>query len=851
VAKGAAKTLVIAEKPSVARDIARVLGVDKRRGDALENEQYVISSALGHLVELAMPEDISPELRRWTLASLPILPEKFTLKISEKTKDRFNDLAKLLNSKEITEVINACDSGREGELIFSYIYELSGSTKPFRRLWMVSMTGEGIRSAFDQLRSAEEMESLQAAARCRSEADWLVGINGTRAVTTRMFTSRSVASVGRVQTPTLAMIVERDRCIRDFQPVAYWRLVGTFSLHEGNYEGVWKCPLQKGGEEAGRDRIFSETEACRIFDAIHGESHGAVSEKKKRSKQSPPKLYDLTTLQREANNRFGFSAATTLKIAQALYEAHKAITYPRTDAKVLPEDYEPVCRKTLGALEEEYEDFAERILSVHGIRSSDRKIFNNKEVSDHFAIIPTPQRPGSLNEVERKIYDMVVRRFLAVFYPPAEYDVTSRVTAVGEHNFYSEGRVLAVAGWKEIYGKEQQEESGLLPRLTGSDGDPARAVVVKIDLREEETKPPARYTEATLLSAMETAGRLVEDEELAEAMREKGLGTPATRAQIIDTLVSAKYVERSERSLLTTAKAESLVGLLSAMGVDALRDPTMTGEWEFKLREMEQGKFQRDKFMEEIETFTRSVVERVKSFNETDSRHCTVTEILSPLDGKPLLRTLRAFVSADKSININAVLGGRELKEEEIISLLRDGRIGPFDDFHSRTGKSFKASIILNGGRAKLEFDSNPEEAQERLRQALLSCDGQPPLCSCPTGCGDQLYATEQAFLCGGIRENHCSFRLSRRLLGHELTETEVLALAKDGKSPLIANFVSNRTGKVFSAFLHIDKSGKISFEFPPREGKPAAKRPAAGKKKKTNAGGVPSEQDGHVKAIS
>jgi DNA topoisomerase-3 len=827
------KTLVIAEKPSVARDIARVLGADRKRGNALENDEYVVSSALGHLVELAMPEDISPDLRRWTLNSLPILPEKFALKVGERTKDRFEDLAKLLNSKEIGEVINACDSGREGELIFSYIYELSGSQKPFRRLWMVSMTREGIRSAFEQLRSAEEMAPLQSAARCRSEADWLVGINGTRALTVRMFSSRNVASVGRVQTPTLALVVERDREIRNFRPVPYWRIVGKFSVREGTYEGVWKRTLQKGEEESGRDRIFSESEARSVLEAVQGESHGTVTEKKKRSKQSPPRLYDLTTLQREANGRFGFSAATTLKIAQALYETHKAITYPRTDAKALPEDYGPVCRETLGALEGDYKKFADRILTVYGVKDSDRKIFNNKEVSDHFAIIPTPQRPGSLSEAEEKVYDMVLRRFLAVFYPQAEYDITSRTTAVRGQNFHSEGRLLAVPGWKEVYGKEQMEGADLLPRLTEEDGTPPRAAIGQINLLEEATKPPAHYTEATLLSAMETAGKLVEDEELSEAMREKGLGTPATRAQIIDTLIKALYMERVERSLRATPKADSLMDLLAAMGVDALRNPAMTGEWEYKLRQIEQGNFLRTKFMEEIGTFAGSIVERVKAFDETSSAHSRPTDLLAPESGDPIFRTPRAYVTANKSVNISAVIGGRELKEEEVAVLLRDGRVGPFDDFRSKTGKPFKASVVLEDGRAKLEFADSREETPDWVRRAVENLGDHSPLCDCPTGCGGKIYGVPEGYLCCG---GHCNFRLYKRMLGHEITEAEIVALAKDGKTPLITNFVSNRTGRAFSAFLLVDKAGKISFEFPPRP--PRQK----GAKKQADGENPPSE---------
>ncbi|MDR3316733.1 MAG: topoisomerase C-terminal repeat-containing protein [Puniceicoccales bacterium] len=826
------RTLVIAEKPSVAKDIAAVLGASGggRRGDVLENDDYIVTSALGHLVELPMPEDIDQNWRPWNLGNLPIVPKKFPLKASEKTKDRFEVLKKFLNSEEVGEVINACDSGREGELIFSYIYELSGSTKPFRRLWMVSMTGEGIRGAFNGLRSAEEMWSLQCAARCRSEADWLVGINGTRAITASMLTGRAVSSVGRVQTPTLSMIVDRGRSIRDFKPVPFWRILGKFSVVEGGYEGVYRAPVGKNGEETGRDRIFDGSEAQRIFEEVLGETRGTVTEKKKRSKSSPPRLYDLTSLQRDANNRFGFPAAMTLKIAQALYETHKVITYPRTDAKALPEDYGPVCKATLDALDGSYKPLAEKILMEHGIRSSDRKIFNNGEISDHFAIIPTPQRPRELGEPEQKIYDTIVRRFLAVFYPPAEYDVTTRTTTVKGHAFHSEGRILVVPGWLEVYGREQQDRAGLLPRIGKEDGVPPSAAIGNMKLSEEETKPLPHYTEATLLSAMETAGRLVEDDELAEAMREKGLGTPATRAQIIDNLISARYVDRSERALLATQKAERLMDVLSAMEIDGLKNPALTGEWEFKLRKMEQGKFLREEFMEEIQELTQNIVKHIKDFDEMDPRHCHPSKILSPSDGQPLLETMRGYVSTDRSLNISRVLGGRELAEEEVAILLREGRVGPFEDFRSRAGRPFKATVVLEKGRAKLAFDGDSQETVETARRALEGCDS-APLCDCPTDCGGKVYFTELGYICSNFPEKKCPLRIGKKMLGHDLSNGEIVTLLEEGQSPLIENFVSNRTGKMFKAHLQIDKSGKITFKFPQREPKKAPESTEDGKK--------------------
>ncbi|MDR2576501.1 MAG: DNA topoisomerase 3 [Puniceicoccales bacterium] len=830
------KTLVIAEKPSVALDIARVLEADQRHGDVYENENYVVASAVGHLVELCMPEDMNPRWKRWGIETLPIVPEKFSLKVTEKTKDKFATLCKLLNDDKINDVINACDSGREGELIFSYIYELSGSQKPFRRLWMVSMTTAGIREAFERLRSADEMRSLQSAARCRSEADWLIGINGTRAVTATMFAGQGVASVGRVQTPTLAMIVLHDRIIRDFKPVPYWRIVARFSVSEGSYEGVYRLPAVKGAKDSGRDRIFSKEDAQRIFEEVQSAGQGAVSEKKKRSTVSPPRLYDLISLQRDANNRFGISATITLKVAQALYEVHKAITYPRTDAKVLPEDYGPVCKDVLKSLRDGYEPLAEKILMEYGIRTTDKQIFNNKEVSDHFAIIPTPQHPNNLNDLERKIYDAIVRRFLGVFFPAAEYDVTTRSTVVCKHEFHSEGRVLAVPGWLEVHGREQQDKSGLLPRLTDEDGKPPLATLAKVEQIEEETKPPPHYTEATLLSAMETAGKLVDDEELAQAMRERGLGTPATRAQIIDNLVGMQYVERDGRNLCATQKAERLLDFLIALGVEALKDPALTGEWECKLRKIEQGQFSRDSFMGEIRSLTCDLVERIRNFNESDASHSRETAIISPTDNQPLLETIRGFVSVDKAINIVKVIGGRKLTENDVAILVRDGRVGPFEDFRSRIGRFFKASVVLESGRAKLEFENGPSELSEETRKALQdSMSHGKPLCKCPTNCGGSVYSTDRGYVCSNFGGGKCNLRIGRFMLGHELLEDEIHGLCEEGKTDVISDFVSNRTGKSFSASLKIDRKGKISFKFPPREKKPAqaAENKAATRPKK------------------
>lgn len=822
------KTLVIAEKPSVAKDIAQVLGANRKVDDHFENDEYIVTSAVGHLVELAMPEDINIGLKRWSLKDLPIIPEKFLLKPSEKTKDRLKSLTKLLNSKEIDLVINACDSGREGELIFTYIYDVAKSKKPFQRLWMVSMTPEGIRDAFDHLRSAEEMFPLQEAARCRSEADWLVGINGTRAITLRMSGAGSVSSVGRVQTPTLAMIVERDRAIRNFTPVPYWRITGEFSVADGKYSGVYFANRKLSGknEEDRLDRFWNEAEAREVLSLLEGEKHGIITEKKKRTKQSPARLYDLTTLQREANTRLHFSAATTLQIAQALYEKHKLITYPRTDSKALPNDYPAVCEKTLKALHADYQPLARKIFSDYPINPNDKKIFNNKEVSDHFAIIPTPQgNIKNLTEAEAKIYDMIVRRFIAVFYPAAEYDVTTRTTTLKEtYSFISEGRVLAKMGWLEVYNRGNSEEKGTLPKISAEDGEPAKAAVEALTLIQEQTRPQPHFTEATLLSAMETAGKLVDDEDLSNAMKDKGLGTPATRAQIIDNLINTGYVNREDRALLCTQKAEYLMDFLSTLKISTLMDPAMTGEWEFKLHEMERREFPREKFMKEIVELTRKMTENVKNFDETSEDTAKPSSLIHPKTDEALMESFRNYFTKDKSLFINKILGGHELTKEEIYDLIQKGKIGPFDDFKSRAGKNFSACIILENGRSKIEFNEDSKETQERIQNALNDLENCQVVCDCPLKCGGKVYLTEQGYLCEHLKDKKCHLRAGKRILSRDISIEEFQELAKNGRTSLLDGFISNRTGKAFSAFLVLDKEGKIKFEFAPRPPKTPTK---------------------------
>lgn len=829
------KSLIIAEKPSVARDIASAIGRLKKTEDWYENDQYVISSAVGHLVELQMPEDIDTKLKFWRMESLPIIPKKFGLKPIEKTKAKFQELKKLMQRDDVGEVINACDAGREGELIFTYIYELAHCKKPVRRLWMQSMTAQGILEAFNRMRGGEELLPLREAARSRSEADWLIGINGTRAITTRMLGSRrgQVASVGRVQTPTLALVVERERQIRNFVPRAYWRLVADFGITNGDYQGAFqKAGKNKSDEHDKPDRIWEEAEAQRILQECQQAKKADVTEEKKRVPQIAPRLYDLTTLQREANNRFGLPAEATLRIAQALYEKHKAVTYPRTDSRALPEDYIPTCKQTLDALSQAF-PIARKALENDWVRPN-KRVFNNKEVSDHFAIIPTGQENLKLSADEEKIYDMIARRFIAVFFPSAEFDETTRLSKIAEHIFKTTGKVLVNPGWMDVYGRTGMKEE-TLPALSVEDGQPAQAEIQAVNLLEEATKPPARYTEATLLSAMEGAGKLVEDEELAAAMKEKGLGTPATRAATIEGLIYTQYLQRDRRDLVPTAKAESLIDFLTVLKAEALTSPALTGEWEYQLRLIEGKQLSRQEFIKGIAEVASDLVNNARNFKESNE-DAQQTDIISPTDTQPLLENFRSYKSQDGLITIYKNIGNRLISPDEVKQLLTEKRIGPLDGFRSKLGKPYSAILELDADyKVKFVFDNTGREgagseengdgtAAAALDISTLRVVGNSPIDGTP------VYETPSAYMCAkALKGDKSGFRLGRQMLGKVIVPDEVEKLLRDKRTGLIEGFKSKRTGRFFSAFLLLKEGGKIGFDFPPR----APKEAKAGKGKK------------------
>ena len=820
------KALVIAEKPSVATDIARVLRAPRDKSkDFFENDDYVISSAVGHLLTIIVPPDQDIKRGKWTFDKLPHIPTHFDLEPIAKSESRLRVLLRLIKRDDVDRFVNACDAGREGELIFRYIIQYATEKHPRKtagksvsRLWLRSMTPDAIHNGFANLRNDDDMKPLASAANCRSEADWLVGINGTRAMTA--FNSKSggfyLTPVGRVQTPTLAVVVEREKEIRVFEPKDYWEVHATFRAAAGEYTGRWLDEsFKKDSDDAHKraERIWEQAKADSIQAKCDGQA-GEVSEQSKPTKQAAPTLFDLTTLQREANSRFGFSARNTLGIAQALYERHKVLTYPRTDSRCLPEDYTGTVKQTLESLgQARYGSLASDVLKNDWVHGGNKKVFNNAKISDHFAIIPTLKpAPATLKEQEQKIYDLVAKRFIAVFYPSAEFLVTTRITRVEGEPFKTEGKVLVKPGWLTVYGRDQakQDDGHLVPVETGESVQADEVIV-----QAKATRPPARYSEATLLGAMEHAGKRVDDEELREAMRDKGLGTPATRASIIEELIRHKYMVREQKELVPTAQASSLITLLTALKVDALTKPELTGEWEFKLKEIERRKFDRESFMNEIRSMTEKIVGTAKAFDgDTVPGDYGKLKTPCPKCGGVVKETYKRFHCEGDGCEFSfwKTMGGRQFELSEADELVANGRIGPLDGFRSKMGRAFSAELKLTGEH-KVEFDfGNGDEDEEEA-----DFSGQEPVGTCPK-CKCSVYEHGRAYVCekntGKVRE--CSFRTGKTILKRDIEKEQVAKLLKDGRTDLILNFISKK-GRPFKAYLVLKPDGDVGFEFEPR----------------------------------
>ena len=860
------KTLVIAEKPSVAQDIVRAMtptvGKFEKHDEYFESDDWVVTSAVGHLVEIQAPEEFDVKRGKWSFANLPVIPPYFDLKPMDKTKTRLNAIVKLTKRKDVDAIVNACDAGREGELIFRLIQQYAKSKHPVKRLWLQSMTPAAIRDGFDSLRSDKQMQGLADAARSRSEADWMVGINGTRAMTA--FNSRDggffLTTVGRVQTPTLSVVVEREEKIRKFISRDYWEIHASFLAEAGEYPGKWFDPKWKkatanaangeGAEpdaELRADRLWSAREALAIAEAVRGKA-ASVTEESKPTTQAPGQLFDLTSLQREANGKFGFSAKTTLSIAQSLYERHKALTYPRTDSRALPEDYLPVVKKTFEMLA----DSGMRHLAPHALTAlngnyikPNKRIFDNAKVSDHFAIIPTLQAPSGLSDAEQKLYDLVVRRFMAVFYPSAEYLVTTRISLCMTHSFKTEGKVLVKPGWLAIYGKEAESEAtddkdskSLVPVKPGE-----RVRLEAAEARGLKTRPPARYSEATLLGAMEGAGKTIDDDELREAMQEKGLGTPATRAATIEGLIAEKYMLREGRELIPTAKAFQLMTLLRGLDVQELSKAELTGDWEFKLAQMEHGKLSRETFMAEIAAMTERMVAKAKGYDK-DSIPGDYATLQAPCPncGGVVKENYRRYTCVGQhgddgcGFSFGKTPAGRTFENAEVEQFLRDKKIGPLEGFRSKAGWPFTAEMVIKFDEEtrnyKLEFDFGDDKNAESGE--IVDFGDQQSLGACPK-CASAVFEHGKNYICEKSVPTmaqptpSCDFKTGQVILQQPIEREQMVKLLTTGKTDLLDKFVSMRTRRAFKAMLSWDApANKVNFEFAPSKFPP--RKPAAAK---------------------
>lgn len=827
--------LVIAEKPSVARDIARVFNVRTKRDGYFESERLWVTWCLGHMVQLAEPDRYNSDWKRWTRQALPMIPDEFKLEPINSSRDQYQVVKKLLADSRVDVVVNACDAGREGELIFRYVYELAKGKKPIKRAWLASMTDEAIRTAFKGLHDGQRYDALADAARSRSEADWLVGLNATRAMTLqcRAAGAGELMSVGRVQTPTLAMLVEREQEIEAFVPEDFWQVYATFDASpqaEGlptSYEGLWT----KGKQ----DRVNSAALAEQILEEVEGQDGELVEVKHKNIKERPPLLFDLTSLQRLANQRYGYSAQSTLDAAQSLYEKYKLLTYPRTDSNYLTEDMRGGLSGVVGSLNvPPYDEFSQHLLGQGSLKTS-KRIINNDEVGDHHAIIPTDKRPDlhQLPERERHIYDLVVRRFLAAFYPDAVFATTVITTKVGEHTFVTRGKLRVEAGWQVVEppfaerraqeqaaakgkkrGKKDQEPEPMLPTVTQGQLLP----LVDGRVHQGQTSPPKRYSESALLGAMERAGQGLDDAAMRRAMKESGLGTPATRASVIETLLKRDYIRRDRKNLVPTPLGR---GLIESIPFDELKSAQLTGQWEAKLNRMADGKLDRAQFMTEVRQLTSRLTDTIlsKALELSDALKDQEAEVLGtcPLCQSPVTEGHKVYSCArgrDCEFVIFKSVAGRKIGKG-LASLLLSGKVSQqLKGFKSqKTKKSFEASLRLSA-EGKVEFvfghdDRAASKAPERPSPARAAKaervqGGEEPVADepkrararrrpepsamseldCPRCRQGKFIEGKRGWGCSQWREG-CRFVIWFEHEGIKLTEAQAMALVASGELDL------------------------------------------------------------------
>jgi DNA topoisomerase III len=822
------RSLIICEKPSVAQDVAKALfgAAGKKVADRFEGPNAVVSFAVGHLVEQVDPDAYDPRFKKWKYDDLPIVPEHFKYQARDpRAAKQLSVLHKLMADPTVTEIVNACDAGREGELIFKLILQTAPKAaqgKPVKRAWFSSMTAKAIREAFDALRDDEQMQPLEHAARARSEADWLVGMNATRAATTKAGSARKVLSLGRVQTPTLAMIVTRDLAISAFVVEDYWEVEATFTLETGTtYAGMW--------HEGSTTRLGTADAAEAIAAAARDQAATVESLETKPQVEQAPLLYDLTTLQREANQRFGFSAQRTLSTAQALYDQHKLLTYPRTSSRYLTGDMIAQLKPTasaVGAAAPVYADGARFVLNLDKLPLG--RVVNDAKVGDHHAIIPTEgdHDLSRLSRDEARVYDMVARRFLAVFHPPARFERTVVETRCASHLFRSRGKVMIEAGWRAVYGEEADAPKAETPKADAEGTEPEREVSLpplKVDQAvacttaealAKHTKPPGRYSESTLLRAMETAGKMVDDDEAADAMKDAGLGTPATRAATIERLIDAEYIEREGRQLRATEKA---VGLITMLGDHVLTRPDLTGQWEQKLNRIERGEEKHEDFQREIEQFTRDVVAWFADKEKADLR--VERRVLAPCptpgcEGQiveyPKSYGCNTYQSKDEpgcGYTLWKTQNGKTLTMDEALEHIAAGRsskdlvverevVGPCPtpdcggdiieraksfgctSWKSRTeaGCGFVIWKKVRGKPGEVDVDTARQMVASGETNATVTATKEP-VGDCPTpGCGGVINENSRAFGCSSWKSRKnagCGFVIWKREKGHEVSREE------------------------------------------------------------------------------
>jgi len=913
-----AKSLVITEKPSVARDIVAVLGGFTEHDGFWESDTYVVTFSVGHIVELLSPEDVDPLYKRWTLDTLPILPGEFKLKQKAGQSERIRTIKKLLARDDVESVVNACDAGREGELIFREILEYLECHKPTKRLWLQSMTANSIRAGFNSLVDGSQYDGLGAAASCRSKSDWLIGMNATRALTRRLKgrKEKTAWSAGRVQTPTLAIVVDRELEILAHVPKPYWQLQARFQATDHEYLGTWfdaDWSAPEGEEREQRDdRIFENARANALVEQTSGQP-AAAGETRKPSRETAPPLFDLTSLQREGNRRFGWSARRTLNAAQRCYEAHKLLTYPRTDSRCLPNDYRATVDEVVRSFSEAGPFQAEAgHLREQGLENVERT-FDDAKVSDHFAIIPTGKIPdANLSGDDERLFDLVARRFLANFYEAAVWNRVERVTEVAGQKFRSRSRTLDEPGWRAVLGQVEQEEQALPPLVPGStEAGGVGVQALGVELVAERTKPPARITEARLLSLMESAGKDIEDEDIARAISEKGIGTPATRADVIENLIAKSYLVRAGKSLRPTVKGIRLVDVLRRIHIDRLASPALTGELEYDLRQVEHGAMRAEQFMDEIVEYTRQITDIAKNFQYEDLYPDEMPLGSCPLCSRPVFERSWFYrclevpgVSDDDdcTLRIWKDKSGRYMDHQTVRTLLEKGETEEIEGFAARDGRTYSARLTLEDGVVVLHPVAG--SASERVAESPEYEIDEEPLGPCPMGCGSQVVETPTHFQCqAGIakqaenegrardyeaahtedgkrrkrykvpdEDKPCGFLVPRTVCKREITRDEALKiLGPEKKTDLLTDFTS-RFGRPFSAMLFLKENGRHGFEFAPRvprgkasaaaaEGEPAADAatpapakavkaaPKANRRKKAAAKKAPAKKAARKKA--